>query len=86
MQSLSPEMMQMPYEANMDLPTRVRRHFPAHAQDIFRAAFNHAFAAHLHDPRREEIAHRAAWSAVKRSFMKVGDCWVAKAKRGSIVH
>jgi cation transport regulator len=26
--------------------------------------------------RREEIAHRVAWSAVKKSYHKVGDEWV----------
>ena len=45
----------MPYAANTDLPT-------------FRAAFNHAFENHRDDPRQEEIAHRSAWSAVKRQY------------------
>ncbi len=35
----------MPYADNMDLPPSVRDHLPEHAQDIFRAAFNAAFAA-----------------------------------------
>ncbi|BBK44791.1 cation transport regulator [Allostella vacuolata] len=67
----------MPYHANADLPPSVRAHLPAHAQDIFRAAFNHAFAAHAGDPRQEEIAQRIAWAAVKRSYVKDGDRWVA---------
>jgi cation transport regulator len=46
----------MPYEANTDLPPSVRSHLPEHAQDIFREAFNHAHAAHAHDPRQEEAA------------------------------
>lgn len=49
---------------------------PEHAQDIYRAAFNHAFESHRGDPRLEEIAHRIAWSAVKRQYEKVGDIWV----------
>jgi hypothetical protein len=34
----------MPYRSNIDLPPPVRRVLPAHAQDIYREAFNHAFA------------------------------------------
>jgi cation transport regulator len=66
----------MPYENNSDLPASVRDHLPDHAQDIYRAAFNHAFEAHRRDPRREEAAHRIAWAAVKRSYVKQGDHWV----------
>ncbi len=67
----------MPYRTNADLPHSVRGHLPAHAQDIYREAFNHAFASHAADPRQEEIAHRTAWSAVKRSYVKMGDTWIA---------
>lgn len=68
----------MPYRTNVDLPASVRSHLPEHAQDIYRAAFNNAFAAHIHDPRRDEIAHRIAWAAVKHSYVKIGDRWVAR--------
>ena len=68
----------MPYTVNADLPPSVRSHLPEHAQDIFREAFNHAHAAHAHDPRQEEAAFRIAWAAVKREYEKVGDAWVAK--------
>ena len=68
----------MPYASNVDLPASVRHHLPDHAQDIYRAAFNHAFDAHAGDPRQEEIAHRIAWAAVKRSYVKTGDQWVAR--------
>ena len=47
----------MPYQEKIDLPP-VRNHLPAHAQDIYREAFNHAFAAHADDPRQD--AHRIA--------------------------
>ena len=50
----------MPYRTIIDLPVSVRDHLPPHAQDIYRAAFNHAFAAHAGDIRQEEIAHRTA--------------------------
>jgi len=36
-------------------------------------AFNHAFEAYTADPRQDEVAHRIAWAAVKRSYIKVGD-------------
>jgi cation transport regulator len=68
----------MPYLSNDDLPLPVRNHLPPHAQDIYREAFNHAFAAHRADPRREEAAHRIAWGAVKRSYVKLGSAWVPR--------
>ncbi|MGO4716119.1 ChaB family protein [Bradyrhizobium sp. 2TAF24] len=66
----------MPYQRNAELPASVRSHLPPHAQDIYRAAFNHAFASHAGDARQEEIAHRIAWAAVKRSYIKVRDQWM----------
>lgn len=68
----------MPYQTNADLPASVQRHLPDHAQDIYRGAFNHAYADHVDDPRREEIAHRIAWAAVKRFYVKVGNSWIVK--------
>jgi len=68
----------MPYESNAALPASVREHLPEHTQDIYRAAFNHAFAAHAGDPRQEEAAHRIAWAAVKRVYVKAGDTWVRR--------
>jgi cation transport regulator len=66
----------MPYLTNDDLPASVQSHLPPHAQDIYREALNHAFAAHSGDPR-EEAAHRIAWAAVKRSYVKVGGRGIA---------
>jgi cation transport regulator len=68
----------MPYPTNADLPPTVRSHLPEHAQDIYREAFNHAFAAHAGESRQEEAAHRIAWAAVKRSYVKVGNSWIAR--------
>jgi cation transport regulator len=68
----------MPYQTNEDLPNPITRHLPPHAQDIYRAAFNNAFAAHAGDPRQEEAAHRIAWAAVKHVYVKIGDSWVAR--------
>jgi cation transport regulator len=68
----------MPYASNDDLPPEIRSHLPPHAQDIFRAAFNHAWKRYgeRDSERLEEIAHRIAWSAVKRQYRKLGDRWV----------
>ena len=68
----------MPYASNWDLPPSIRAHLPPHAQDIFRAAFNNAWTSYgASEPeRREEIAHRIAWAAVKRRYHKRGDEWV----------
>jgi cation transport regulator len=68
----------MPYASNDDLPPSVRAHLPAHAQDIFRAAFNHALAEYKEG---EDTAFRVAWSAVKRGYDKVGSEWVRKPER-----
>jgi cation transport regulator len=68
----------MPYARNTDLPPYIRRRLPPHAQDIFRAAFNHAYEAHRDDPHREEAAHRIAWAAVKRRYIKLGDRWIER--------
>ena len=68
----------MPYAVNADLPPSVHSHLPEHAQDIFREAFNHAFAARVGDPRQVEAAFRIAWAAVKREYEKVGDQWARK--------
>jgi cation transport regulator len=72
---LEAKVIAMPYRTNTDLPPAVRAHLPSHAQDIYREAFNHAFASHAEDERQEEIAHRTAWAAVKRSYVKADDHW-----------
>jgi cation transport regulator len=75
----------MPWLTNDDLPARVRQHLPEHAQDIFREAFNHAWLEYAGDPRHEEIAHRVAWAAVKRAYVKVGDEWVPLSEADRVV-
>ena len=62
----------MPYQTLSDLPDSVRNNLPTHAQEIYRAAFNHAwdeYAARAADGR-EETAHKVAWSAVKKRYRK----------------
>ena len=68
----------MPYPTNADLPRSVQAHLPEHAQDIYREAFNHAYAAHASESRQEEAAHRIAWAAVKLSYVKVGASWIER--------
>lgn len=65
----------MPYATTADLPENLQRLLPPHAQEIYRAAFNHAFASHECDPRQEEAAHRIAWAALKRSYVRTEDGW-----------
>jgi cation transport regulator len=64
----------MPYARNSDLPPPVRHVLPGHAQDIYRAAFNHAWEQH--NGPDEPAAHRIAWAAVKRSYRKIDGVWV----------
>jgi cation transport regulator len=68
----------MPYSSNDALPPGVRHHLPPHAQDIYREAFNHAWARHRGEARQEELAHRIAWAAVKRSYRKAGEAWIPR--------
>ena len=75
-----PSFSPMPYRSNADLPAALRQRLPHHAQDIYREASNHAFAAHAGDPRQEEAAHRIAWAAVKRVYVKVGGTWTARVR------
>jgi cation transport regulator len=59
----------MPYAANEDLPPAVQGHLPAHAQDIFREAFNNAWQScgESRPQRREEIAFRVGGSSLLHS-------------------
>jgi cation transport regulator len=38
----------MPYTEIRELPDAVKHHLPKHAQEIFLAAFNHAFEGNWH--------------------------------------
>ena len=66
----------MPYYTNEDLPAPIRLHLPAHAQDIYREAFNHAWRRY--GAEREDVAHKIAWAAVKRQYEKLNDQWVPR--------
>lgn len=66
----------MPYKRNSDLPDSVKDNLPAHAQDIYREAFNSAWDQYDEpeerrgDASREETAHRVAWASVKKKYEK----------------
>lgn len=76
----------MPYKTTADLPASVRNVLPAHAQSIYKEAFNHAWKEYK-DPKtrasptesQEETAHKVAWAAVKKTYHKVDDTWKEKS-------
>ncbi|WP_027704905.1 putative cation transport regulator ChaB [Zymobacter palmae] len=69
----------MPYPTRDSLPDSVRHVLPPHAQDIYREAFNHAYAEYADEEdrhggdSREQTAHRVAWAAVKHCYEKGSD-------------
>lgn len=63
----------MPYPTKESLPDWVKK-MPKHAQEIWRKAWNSAYAQHKND----EKAFKIAIAAVKRDYKKVGDKWVKK--------
>lgn len=69
----------MPYSSTEELPDSVRNVLPAHAQDIYKEAFNNAYEEYKKpedrrgDEDREEVAHKVAWSAVKNKYEKGAD-------------
>lgn len=71
----------MPYATIADLPATVRLRLPNHALHIWRAAYNAAWASHRDDPRREEIAPRIAWTAVKHRYQRVGTEWLPRGRQ-----
>jgi cation transport regulator len=74
----------VPYNKTSELPASVKDHLPNHAQEIYKSAFNNAWEEYKSsqdrrdDSSREEVAHKVAWTAVKKKYKKQGDQWVAK--------
>ncbi|AZL16269.1 ChaB family protein [Rickettsiales endosymbiont of Stachyamoeba lipophora] len=74
----------MPYSTIADLPDNIKNNLPQHAQEIYLKSFNNAWEEYKDpskrktDESREEIAHKVAWSAVKKKYHKVGDHWEEK--------
>ena len=69
----------MPYRSTNDLPDSVKNVLPDHAQDIYKEAFNGAYDEYKNpedrrgDADREEVAHKVAWSAVKKAGYEKGN-------------
>lgn len=68
----------MPYREISDLPDSVKNHLPTHAQEIYLAAFNNAWEEYASRDDREILAHKVAWSAVKKQYVKMAREWVKK--------
>ncbi len=75
----------MPYSSKSDLPDSVKDNLPAHAQDIYKEAYNSAYKEYKDPDDRqgnnslEETAHKVAWSAVKKGYDKVDGKWKKKS-------
>ncbi|MBX3616706.1 MAG: ChaB family protein [Nitrosomonas sp.] len=65
----------------IDLPENVIHvlSLPAHTQDIYWEAFNHAWREYASPEERydnasqEETTHKLAWTAMKKKYKKPGD-------------
>ncbi len=74
----------MPYSNKSELPDAVKNNLPKHALDIYMEAFNSAWEEYADtadrrgDDTREEVAHKVAWSAVKKKYVKKKNKWVLK--------
>lgn len=68
----------MPYASREDLPPSLQRRPPIHAQDIYFNVFNSAWESYRRRADREAVAHRVAWSAVKRLYRREGEAWVSR--------
>lgn len=66
----------MPYKDNSELSDSVKNHLPSHALDIYRETFNRAYIQYKdrvdsnNESKHEQIAHKIAWSAVKKKYEK----------------
>ena len=71
----------MPYKTVSELPESVKHSLPKHAQEIYIAAFNHAWENYKNPAKRhgnesrEEVSHKVAWSAVEKKYIKTCDAW-----------
>ncbi|HEY0328854.1 MAG TPA: ChaB family protein [Rhodopseudomonas sp.] len=70
----------MPYASIDDLPPPLQVRLPLHAQQIYLAAFNSAFAEYAErgPEQQESTAHRVAWAAVKKQYRKQNERWVPR--------
>lgn len=69
----------MPYTSTNDLPDSVKNHLPAHAQEVFKEAYNNAWEEYKKpndrrgDDSHEETVMKVAWSAVKKAGYEKSD-------------
>jgi len=74
----------MPYKMISELPQPVKNVLPLHAQEIYLKAFNHAWEEYKSPGKRrgensrEEVAHKVAWTVVKKTYMKKKEEWVKR--------
>ena len=68
----------MPYNRITELPDSVKDHLPKDAQQIYKEAFNHAWEEYANRDDREATAHKVAWAAVKKKYVKRDEQWVKK--------
>jgi cation transport regulator len=74
----------MPYDSVKELPDSVRDNLPKHAQEVYMAAYNSAWEEYENaedrkgGASREEVAHKVAWSAVKKKYEKKNGKWKSK--------
>jgi hypothetical protein len=62
------------------MPYRQQRLTRSLCGHIFPYKTSTAKPAHIGAPRQEERAHRIAWTAVKRSYVKVGGRWIGRGR------
>jgi cation transport regulator len=73
----------------LQLSARTRKQIdtlPQHAQHIYKKVHSNAIKQYKNPEKRrggksqsaEQVAHKAAWAAVKRDYMKKGNKWMRK--------
>jgi cation transport regulator len=71
----------MTYQTTAELPKAIKNHLPLHAQEIYMPAFNSAWEEYKDPHKRkdnvslEETAHKVAWAAVKKKYVKKEEVW-----------
>jgi cation transport regulator len=74
----------MRYASNEDLSPTVRGILPTDAQDLYRETYNQAWddydEASQEDMSRHDMAHRQAWMAVERAFVRDPNSGIWRAR------
>jgi cation transport regulator len=69
----------MQYETVKQLPVTIRDVLPEKAKEIYRKAYNQAWAKYARDAHgglnQQGLAHQQAWMAVKREYVFDLDQW-----------